>query len=481
MSPSTDDFGQRVLTLAQRAASSIEAAARQLAERALRRKLRVAVTGLSRAGKTVFLTALLHNLHLAARLKEGQTGHLPFFDPVAKGRLEDVTLRPLADLPAFPFLPNLDRLLDPAPDFPPSTTGLSGFGAALRYRPRGLLGRQLVDTTTVEVEIIDYPGEWLLDLPMLEQSFEEWSAAMLQLSQAGPRASLSGPWREIAPDAPASEDALEAARQSYTAYLKACREPPLSLSFLQPGRFLRPGDDGVDLAAFRFCPVSFAGGVRAGTMAAAMRDRFERYKSEIIRPFYEEVFSGFDRQLVLVDVVGALNAGPNSFDDMRLALNTVLRSFERDGDGLLSRLFRSRTDKVLFAATKADHVTANQFHNLRLLLRAMMADEAGVLPVANVDAEFAALSAVKCTANKRVLYQGQQITVLEGVIKNHGAPEQLFPGEIPEHLPTTEDWASERFRFYDFQPPSLDRDRGRGIPHIHLDKALQFLIGDLFW
>jgi predicted YcjX-like family ATPase len=243
LSPSTDDFGQRVLTLAQRAASSIEAAARQLAERALRRKLRVAVTGLSRAGKTVFLTALLHNLHLAARLKEGQTGHLPFFDPVAKGRLEDVTLRPLADLPAFPFLPNLDRLLDPAPDFPPSTTGLSGFGAALRYRPRVLLGRQLVDTTTVEVEIIDYPGEWLLDLPMLEQSFEEWSAAMLQLSQAGPRASLSGPWREIAPDAPASEDALEAARQSYTAYLKACREPPLSLSFLQPGRFLRPGDD----------------------------------------------------------------------------------------------------------------------------------------------------------------------------------------------------------------------------------------------
>lgn len=482
LSPSTDDFGQKVLTLADRAASSIATGARLLAERALRRKLRVAVTGLSRAGKTVFLTALLHNLHLAARLKEGQTGHLPFFDPVAKGGLEDVTLRPLADLPAFPFLPNLDRLLEPSPEFPPSTTGLSGFGAALRYRPQGLLGRQLVDTTTVDVEIIDYPGEWLLDLSMLEQSFEEWSTAMLLLSHTGPRASLSGAWREISPDAPASEDALEAARVSYTTYLHVCRQPPLSLSFLQPGRFLRPGDDGVDLSAFRFCPLSPAGGdVRTGTMAAAMRDRFERYKREFVRPFYEDVFSGFDRQLVLVDVVGALNAGPQSFDDMRLALNAVLRSFERDGEGLLARLFRSRTDKVLFAATKADHVTANQFHNLRLLLRAMMADDAGRLPVGGVETEFAALSAVKCTANKRVLYQGQQITVLEGTIKNHGAPEQLFPGEIPEHLPTPEDWTSERFRFYDFQPPSLDRDRERGIPHIHLDKALQFLVGDLFW
>src|SRR5262249_47745833 len=182
-----------------------------LGDRALRRKLRIAVTGLSRAGKTVFLTALLHNLHLAARLKEGQAGHLPFFDPVAKGSLEDVSLRPLAGLAAFPFLPNLDRLLDPSPEFPPSTAGLSGFGAALRYRPQGVLGRQLVDTTAVEIEIVDYPGEWLLDLPMLDQSFEEWSAMTLRLADAGPRASMTGDWRTIPPDTPANEDILEAA------------------------------------------------------------------------------------------------------------------------------------------------------------------------------------------------------------------------------------------------------------------------------
>jgi predicted YcjX-like family ATPase len=481
LSRTSDDTGQTFLSLVNRAASSIEAAARALAERALCRKLRVAVTGLSRAGKTVFLTALLHNLHLAARLKEGQTGHLPFFEPVAKGTLEDVTLRPLEDLPAFPFLPNLDRLLDPSPTFPPSTTGLSGFGAALRYRPQGVIGRQLVDTTTVEVEIIDYPGEWLLDLPLLEQSFEAWSAAALRLSHAGLRASLHGAWRDVAPDASATEESLQRARESYTQYLGACREQPMSLSFVQPGRFLRPG--GADLTAFGFCPLSIPPGsaLKPGSLGWAMRERFERYKRDIVRPFYETVFSGFDRQLVLVDVIGALNAGPQSFDDMRLALNTVLQSFRRDGEGLLARLFGLRTDKVLFAATKADHVTANQFHNLRLLLRSMMADDAGRLPMGTVESEFAALSAVKCTANRRVLYQGQQITVLEGVIKEHGAVEQLFPGEIPEHLPTAEDWASERFRFYDFQPPSLERDRRRGIPHIHLDKALQFLVGDLFW
>ena len=208
MSITSDDLGQTIRTLAQRLGASLGDAARGLAGYALRRRLRVAVTGLSRSGKTVFLTALLHNLHLAARLKEGQTGHLPFFDPVAKGTLEDVGLWPIDELPAFPFLPNLDRLLDTPPEFPPSTTGLSGFGAALRYRPQGFLGRQLVDSTTVEIEIVDYPGEWLLDLPLLEQSYAEWSAATLRLAQSGARASLAGDWRQIDPEAPASEDTL---------------------------------------------------------------------------------------------------------------------------------------------------------------------------------------------------------------------------------------------------------------------------------
>ena len=480
MSSTSDDLGQTIRTLAQRLGASLGDAARGLAEYALRRRLRVAVTGLSRSGKTVFLTALLHNLHLAARLKEGQTGHLPFFDPVAKGTLEDVSLWPIDDLPAFPFLPNLDRLLDTPPEFPPSTTGLSGFGAALRYRPQGFLGRQLVDSTTVEIEIVDYPGEWLLDLPLLERTYAEWSAATLRLAETGARATLAGDWRQIDPDAPASEDALEQARLSYTTWLQACREPPLNLSFLQPGRFLRPGG-GIDLAALRFCPLSLAGEPKRGSIAEAMRERFERYKATIVRPFYETVFSGFDRQLVLVDVIGGLNAGAESFADMRRALAGVLQSFARDDEGLLARLFRSRTEKVLFAATKADHVTANQFHNLRLLLRAMVADDTGQLPAVGAETDFAALSAIKCTANRRVLYQGQQITVLEGVIKGRRETEQLFPGEIPEHLPTPEDWAADRFRFYDFVPPSLARDRARGIPHIHLDKALQFLIGDLFW
>jgi len=469
---------------------SADDAARGLGQAVLRRRLRVAVTGLSHAGKTVFMTALLHNLRLAARLGDGQAGHLPFFEPVAKNALDDVTLSPLGDLPPFPFEANWRRIVAPvagaAPDFPPSTTGVSGFGAELRYRPQGFWGRYLAHSTTVTIEMVDYPGEWLLDLPLLEMSYAEWSASALQLAGSGSRARIAGEWRSLDADMPATEPLLESARLSFTEYLAACRAAPYHLSHVQPGRFLNPGDGTADLQAFRFCPLRLSPGTaKPGSLGEAMAGRFERYKAEIVSPFYRDVFSRFDRQLVLVDVIGALNAGPESFHDMRRALRDVLPSFNRGSGSLLARLFGSRTEKVLFAATKADHVTANQFHNLRLLLRAMMADDLGNLPIAADEADFAALSAIKCTANRRVMYQGQQITVLEGIIRGRDDPEQLYPGEIPEHLPSEDDWRSERFRFYDFRPPDLEgaspQASSRGIPHVHLDRALQFLTGDLFW
>jgi predicted YcjX-like family ATPase len=111
----------------------------------------------------------------------------------------------------------------------------------------------------------------------------------------------------------------------------------------------------------------------------------------------------------------------------------------------------------------------------------MTSDGSGRLPIHAIEADFAALSAVKCTSNKRVVYQGQQITVLEGQIAGRDHVEELFPGEIPEHLPTAADWAAERFRFYDFKPPVIGTDKRHGIPHIAMDKALQFLTGDMFW
>ena len=59
--------------------------------------VRLGVTGLARSGKTVFITALVHNLIAGARL--------PFFDPAAEGRLVRAYLEPQPDdvVPRFDY------------------------------------------------------------------------------------------------------------------------------------------------------------------------------------------------------------------------------------------------------------------------------------------------------------------------------------------------------------------------------------------
>jgi predicted YcjX-like family ATPase len=49
---------------------------------------------------------------------------------------------------------------------------------ALRFRSNESLMRHFKDTSTLYLEIVDYPGEWLLDLPMLAQDYLSWSRQM---------------------------------------------------------------------------------------------------------------------------------------------------------------------------------------------------------------------------------------------------------------------------------------------------------------
>src|SRR4029077_14146856 len=44
------------------------------------------------------------------------------------------------------------------------------------------------------LDIGDYPGEWLLDLPLIDKSYEAWAAESVKLSRLGPRAGLAKDW-----------------------------------------------------------------------------------------------------------------------------------------------------------------------------------------------------------------------------------------------------------------------------------------------
>jgi predicted YcjX-like family ATPase len=56
----------------------------------------------------------------------------------------------------------------------------------------------------------------------------------------------------------------------------------------------------------------------------------------------------------------------------------------------------------------------------------------------------------------------------------------LFPGEVPVEVPMPEEWVEGRFNFIEFKPPRLANVHGAGLPHIRLDRTLEFLLGDKF-
>jgi hypothetical protein len=435
--------------------------------------LRLAVTGLRQGGKTVFVTALVHHL-LGGR-------ELPFLAAAQEGRLLGARLlspRP-GDLPAFPFAKARAALAAPEPRWPEPTRSLSALRIELRFAIKGMLRRRLGPHRSLILMIIDYPGEWLLDLPLLEQSYEAWSLATLDLADTAPRTPLAEEWRRYignldlaGPGKP--EEAAQAAAL-YTAYLKRCQREA-GLGLLQPGRFTMPAE-ATERDLLLFCPLP-AGPAPPGSLRDLMRRRYDRYCAEVVAPFYRDHFSRFDRQIVLVDLLSTLNRGPACFADLQATLDMVMRSFRYGSSGLLARLFRPRIDALLFAASKADHVAHNQHNNLRLLLERLVADAAARARFEGITPTFVALAAHRATDVVRTEHQGQVLSCVRGRLKDEARETVLFSGEIPADLPSEEDWQAGRFRFRDFAPRRL-RLNGAGPPqHIRLDQALEILIGD---
>jgi predicted YcjX-like family ATPase len=435
------------------------------------RTLRLAVTGLRGSGKTVFITTVAHHL-LHGR-------ELPFLGAAHEERLLGAKLLPPreGDPPPFPFAEARAALAAAKPAWPAPTERLSTLRLRLRFAATGAIRRRLAEHRTLNLEIIDYPGEWLLDLPLLEQSYAAWSAQTLAAAERPPRAELAKDWRSFIAglDAAAPADAHQVAQAAalYTRYLERCQEEA-GLSQVQPGRFTMPGDlAGSEL--LQFCPLPPESA--RGGLGALMAQRYERYRDSVVRSFYRDHFSRFDRQIVLVDLLGVLNRGRACFDDVEAALATVLRSFRYGPSGLLARLFRPRIEVLLFAASKADHVAHNQHHNLRLLLEQMVSEAAGNARFEGIKPSFVSLAALRSTEMVRTDHHGQALSCVRGVLKGENRETVLFPGEIPPEIPADDEWALDRFRFRDFAPRRLLLQGADKPQHIRLDQALEVLLG----
>lgn len=450
--------------------------------------IRLGVTGLSRAGKTVFITALVNNLL--------QGGRLPAFSPLANGRIRRVYLQPQPDddIPRFAYEKHLEAMTGKDRRWPQSTTRISQLRLSIEYEPRGWLGSRF-SPSHLNIDIVDYPGEWLLDLPLLHLSFDEWSLQVIRQSHSKIRKPLARDWHRLIgthlPDAPENEDIALQLATAFTAYLGACRNERVSLSSVPPGRFLMPGDMA-DSPALTFAPLDMAEGETAakGSLHAMMARRFEAYKSHVVKPFYRDHFCRLDRQIVLVDALAALNAGPEAVEDLQTALTDIMRSFRPGRNSWLSSLLARRIDRILFAATKADHLHHSSHDRLQNILALLAGQAMQQARSADAEIDSLALASVRATREARVTRDGQSLECIAGIAEAgqsldgttfDGKEEvAIFPGDLPENpqdILQPGRTGAEHLRFIRFRPP-LSSAGSHALPHIRLDRAMEFLFGD---
>lgn len=450
--------------------------------------VRLGVTGLARAGKTVFITALVRNLV--------QGGRLPFFSPSAERRLSAAYLEPQPDddVPRFDYEAHLAALAADPPEWPQSTRHVSQLRVTVEFQSTSFLRRQF-GTGKLHIDIVDYPGEWLIDLGLIDTTWQAWSAATLALVRAPHRRAQAGPLLAaldaLDPHAPQDEAQARRAAAAYTRFLGEIRAAEPGLSTLGPGRFLMPGDlAGSPLLTFAPLPVVPDLAVARGSLAALMERRFESYKSHVVLPFFRDHFSRLDRQIVLVDALHAVDSGARAVEELTAALEACLKAFRPGRAHWLSLLLGRRIDRVLFAATKADHLHHTSHDRLEAVLGMMTRRAADRAAFAGAEIGVLALAALRATRETEARQDGERLACIAGVplpgerigsVVFDGRRETvIFPGDLPADPATALDLAGS-FQIARFRPPRI-RDSAGGAdtvwPHIRLDRALEFLLGD---
>ena len=440
--------------------------------------LRLGVTGLSRAGKTVFITSLIDNLQ--------DRGRMPQLLGAARGTIQTAYLQSQPDdtIPRFDYETHLGDLTQPDPHWPDSTRAVSQLRLSLKIQPQGLLSG-FTGPKTVHLDIVDYPGEWLLDLGLLDKTYAEWSHGVLtRIETRACAADYRTQLAQTDAGSKAAEPAMKALAQAFTAYLHAARTE--GFYDVTPGRFILPGEMAGS-PVLTFAPLTPQKNAARRSLYREMERRFEAYKSRVVKPFFRDHFAKIDRQVVLVDALGAIHEGPQALDDLRQAMVDILGAFRPGRNAFLSELFLGkRVEKILFAATKADHLHHKQHPKLTAIMEALVRDAQDRAKFSGAQTKAMSLAALRATVETTLTHHGRELACVQGRLLETGKEAAFYPGELPEdpaHLLVpardgAQKWLDADYQVMKFAPAPLTIQPGDGPPHIRLDQAAEFLIGD---
>ena len=470
--------------------------------------IRLAVTGLSRAGKTVFITSLIHNLLALGQGRDTLPLVTKRLSKDGASRLKRVEVLPAGAgvLPFFDYEAKLRGLAAAEPSWPPRTEDLARISLELEVGRASSWGRVL-GSRRIRLDILDYPGEWLLDLPMMNQSFAEWSRQTLDLLRTEPRLGCSRAFlaftEGLRPGDRIEESLLHKGHLLYREALQACRREH-GLRYLQPGRFICPGP-GSDAPFLWFFPMAVPDGEPAPrTAGSLLAERFAAYQRHMRESFFDTHFASFDRQIMLVDVLGALAAGKAAFEDTARVIRDLAGALNYGGNSIgravaanvvhgvgqflpsvpggramndaAQQLGHRQIERVVFVATKGDHVPGLKRDNLRHLLRALAsAGQAG----GETGVSYHVAASILSTEDGMAQIEGRPVEVVKGIKLGEDRVRPYFNGDVPTGTPPDSFWVHPFFELPVFKPPPINPHGVTGIPNLNLDEVLDAVIGEL--
>jgi predicted YcjX-like family ATPase len=176
-----------------------------------------------------------------------------------------------------------------------------------------------------------------------------------------------------------------------------------------------------------------------------------------------------------------------------------LSAFHHGTANWLTGLVLKRIDRILFAATKADHVHHEDHDRLESILARIVERATERAKFAGSDVEVLALASVRATREGAVTRAGERLPsivgtplpgeTVDGRMFDGKTEIAVFPGDLPDDpdvffdagARTSGDIPRTSLHFVRFRPPQLERTAEGltlSLPHIRLDRALEFLIGD---
>jgi len=421
---------------------------------------KIAITGLSRSGKTIFITSLIDQLLHQKKIHSMTQKYKKF----------SVNLKfPKVSVKRFEYHP-LKKIIKEYHQWPEGTDNITSTTLEFEVKSR----YSFVRNSKFRVELIDYPGEWILDIKMLELSYEQWNEKIIAWMRNINEDIVKEYLKVIdnLSDKSKGEELGEKLHKQYVDMIRYLKDN--HFSNITPGRFLMPSDL-LDDPVLYFAPINNS----SSTLYAEFKKKYDEYLENVVKNIQLEHFEGFDRQIVLVDIIEALQNGPQCYGDMKDGLKSMLSLYDHRNKNFISQWFSSSIRNVIFVATKADLITTSQHNNFSALLNEMVEDIKNELDIHHIKTEAQVIAAVKCTQIVKCEHDGKPLSCIRGVDPEDNIEVELFPGEMPSSFPLPNQWNTSNYAYEAFLPAKNSYKDNEPFEHINMDKVIESIIGDL--